>query len=318
MYRWIPVLVSMMVTLGGCQPGKEDGVAVDTTPAALMRAVFPHWKPDAPTTTRIEWQAEDHTGTTRQESGWVLVSPARVIPLAPGRVLLIVAGKPADAEGQSQIFADSQGNIGAYWFEQRGKRWYLDGSRPSAGWNGFYGEIGELNLLPLGNGRQALAIDNGNCWQGQCGHWLSLYALESHRLSPLLIDHMHASDALDASPGCASLMDAPAGSTHHESLENYSTSCHAISSRWEILPRTDAPGDLIIQVTGKTTSAKQVALAPPVSPSESSAPVEGEAEDETPTEEYLVSIHGIKETLIYRFRDGRYQLASGKNPVAGF
>ena len=317
MREWI-VGVFVVLALVGCQRKAAEPFADSVAEAALMRVVFPGWEPDTPTPAKVDWVVSDASGAAHDETGWVLVTPALVAETGGDRVVLIVSGRPSDEAGQDASSHASSGNLGAYWFERRAGRWYAAGAQPSFTWTGFSGDVGTLRLVPLGAGRQALAVENGSCWQGQCGQWLSFYEIGADKVSPLLAGDESIASAADvsgATASCEGLLEEKPGARARVALADYSENygCHGLRGEWEIKPGANGPGELTIRFTGKRTTAERVPLAAP--PAAASAPAE--EDEEVPTEEYLVTIHPVQETVVYRYRDGLYRLHSGKNPLPG-
>ena len=110
------------------------------------------------------------------------LAPSLVLTQAEDKVVLIVAGTPSDDQGVPQAGHASTAALGAYWFEKRGERWFKVAEQPGFAEEGFFGDPGELRQVDLGGGKIALAIENGSCWQGSCGRWLTLYTLEQQQV----------------------------------------------------------------------------------------------------------------------------------------
>ena len=302
-----------ILLLSGCDTKPAESFATSTEPQILMQTLFPGWKKDAATVTQVHWQETDASSTPHETSMWVQVNPALVVPINADRVALIVTGSPSDEKGNDNSSHVSQGNLGAYWFERRSGNWHPAGALPSFTWTGFSGDAGHVSVVQLGAGRQALAIENGSCWQGQCGQWLSLYELGTQSVTPLLEKDESIqleSEDTGATASCSALMEANPGSRHRISQEDYSTAygCFSVSGKWQIKPGSTQPGDLLIHFTGKQTAAQSV----PTATASSTTP------EETPADEYLVTVSAVEGTLNYRFSNGRYRHASGENPAPGF
>lgn len=284
--------------LSGCERGEEAPSAASNEPAALMQLAFPGWKAagEAP------------------ETGSYALRPGLVLKPGANRAVLIVVGVPADALGNSQAGHVSQAQLGAYWFEQRGARWFKVAEQPEFAQEGFSGNPGELRQIDLGGGKIALAVENGSCWQGSCGSWLALYVVGEQQLSKLFGDLL-SSDSEGASSGCSDLLKLGAGHQQRVALDDYSSGsgCYQIVGRWSITPATAGPGPLRIEFGGLQSSAEQVPAV-----KKTGVPPKAEGSDsEEETEEYLVTVSKLQQQQVYNYENGRYVLVKGTNPNPG-
>lgn len=311
--------LSASLLLTACERKADDPFAVSAEPQALMQLAFPGWQKDAAVVTQIRWPEANASGIPREESGWVLVQPELVATLSTDRVALIVSGRPSDEKGWDHSSHASSGNLGAYWFERREGKWYAAGKQESFTWTGFSGDVGHVSIVPLDTSRQAIAVENGSCWQGQCGKWLSLYALNTHNISPLLEKNpfIQIESENTGSGQTCELLDEEPGSTHsiRMAINFRPMDCFEVIGTWQIKPGNTQPGDLLINFSGKrtTTQPEPVAIDKPATPSASAS----ETPNDEPTEEYRVTVNVIKNTLTYRFKDGTYRHLSGENPAPG-
>ncbi|WP_457417904.1 hypothetical protein [Roseateles sp. P5_E7] len=245
---------------------------------ALMRSAFPTWRP-----------RQVHTITAPGADGkatQVTVTPRLVLPLDDNHRTLVVSGVEVIQTNQRLVSHASSANLGIYVFEQRDGRWVKTRETPSAGWTGFFGEPGKLSRVELGAGRVGLAVENGSCWQGSCGQWLTLFAITPGRTQRVL-DLMTASTSVNATMECRDWLKGKLRALP----EHYDTDiCFDISSHWQL---TTAPGqdqaDVVIQFTGRDT--------------------EMNARTGTP------SVRTVRQTLVLRQQGPRYEVVSGRNPT---
>lgn len=330
MWKWL-VLVAGVGMMSGCgqkeaspevEPGPAESLpapsdtasqplaraSLDDSAEALMQLAFPGWSMRRPGVVRIKAASPD--ADDQDAAPWVKVTPALRIPLAEDRIVLVVAGMPSTDQGLDQAGHASPANLGAYWFRREAGGWRLTTSQPSFAWTGFFGDPGKLHELKLSTRRRAVAVSNGSCWQGQCGEWLSVYEIGDRRVTPLLAGPdapQIASDVSGATESCSALLSAGAG-THRIAAEDYSDSygCFSVKGEWSLQAGDDAPGDLAIRFSGFQTAHAQAAAEA----SEPEASASGAARE--------IRVSPVSETLTYRFRNGRYELASGRNPAPSF
>lgn len=299
--------LALLALLGACSRQPEDKSAADDSTEALMAAAFPGWVKGMPASAHLRWSEADENGAQREAEGWVLVEPGLVARLDADHVVLVVTGKPSDESGHDVASHASGGNLGAYWFERHGARWRLSAAQPSFTWTGFFGDPGKLRHVLLGAGHQALALENGSCWQGQCGQWLELYEIGDSRVLPLLAGKDAVAleaDSTGASDTCGDLLAHAPGTRRLTPQDEFAfnSNCLAVSGKWSIHAREAGPGDLDIHFTGRHLVAEGEPVA------DASAPA-------TPA---VVSVQEVDSHLIYRFHAGRYAVLSGENPLPGF
>lgn len=303
------VAASLSGLLTGCEMLEDPASAASDDPVALMRAALPGWQPEGKQSVRLIPPSPPLPPDSDPANAFYSLAPTLVVKQGDARRVLFVIGKPSDAEGGSLAGHASPGIIGAYWFERRGKKWLKVAAERRFAEEGFFGNPGELRPVDLGNGEAALAVENGSCWQGSCGRWLSLYRIGEGRVSPILGTQL-SSDSENASAACASLLALAAGQQKRVSSDEYSihAGCYRIEGRAKILPATGEPGQLHIEFSGVTTSGRQVAVE------NKQQPDHEDGDEDAPTEEYLVTVAAVQEKETYRFDNGKYRRVSGKNP----
>jgi hypothetical protein len=298
--------------LGGCERVEEAPSAASNEPATLMQLAFPGWKPAGPEAVR-EIASPAETGKP-PETGSYALSPGLVLKPETDRVVLVVVGVPADAQGNTQAGHASQAQLGAYWFEKRGARWFKVAEQPEFAQEGFSGNPGELRQVDLGGGKIALAVENGSCWQGSCGKWLALYGVGEEQLSKLFGDLL-SSDSEGSTSSCSDLLKPGAGHQQRLALDDYSSNigCYQIVGRWSIAPAASGPGPLSIDFDGLQSSGEMVPAQ-----KKTAVPPKAEGGDsEEETEEYLVTVSKLQQQQVYNYANGRYVLLKGTNPNPG-
>lgn len=328
MARVVVLFGLLCLMLTGCERSDEAASAASAEPKALMEAAFPGWSPDGPASVRLIESPPDpgKAGAFEPASvGSYALSPGLVIALAAERVVLIVHGVPANDTGVPETGHASTALLGAHWFEKRGDRWVKVAEQPEFAQEGFSGMAGDLRGFDLGDGRQALAVENGSCWQGACGRWLSLYAIGEQRIDKVFSDLL-TSDSRGASESCSEVIELGIGQQKRFPLESFSLAfgCYEITGKWEIQPATAGPGQLLIDFTGleaneevvpvESSPGKSVANAEKGSNVKAAAEV---AADDEATEERLVTVRELRQRQVYRFENGRFVLFNGTNPNPG-
>ncbi|MFZ2269434.1 MAG: hypothetical protein WAV95_17815 [Azonexus sp.] len=306
MGKTLRVLCGLVWLLAGCERVEEAPSAASNAPAALMQLAFPGWKPAGPESVR-EIASPAVPGKS-PEIGIYALAPGLLLKPVADRVVLVVVGVPADAQGTSQVGHASQAQLGAYWFEKRGERWFKVAEQPEFAQEGFSGNPGELRQVDLGGGKIALAVENGSCWQGSCGTWLGLYAVGEQQLTKIFGDLL-SSDSVGAKDGCSELLKRGVGQQQRVALDEYSSNigCYEIAGRWSIAPAVSGPGQLLIDFDGLQSSGEMVPALP--------SKAEGEGSEVT--EEYLVTVSKVHQQQVYNHQNGRYVLAGGTNPNPG-
>ena len=312
MRKTLWVLCCLAWLLGGCERVEEAASAASNEPAALMQLTFPGWKPAGPESVR-EIASPAEKGKPPEVGAYAL-TPGLLLKPAADRAVLVVVGVPADAQGNSQAGHASQAQLGAYWFEKRGERWFKVAEQPEFAQEGFSGNPGELRQVDLGGGKIALAVENGSCWQGSCGNWLGLYVVGDQQLTKVFGDLL-SSDSEGATGGCTDLLKLGAGHQQRVSLDGYSSNigCYQITGHWKVAPAASGPGQLTITFGGTQTSGETV----PVQKKPASQTKTEGGESEEATEEYLVTVSEVQQQQVYIYQKGSYVLAKGTNPNPG-
>jgi hypothetical protein len=206
---------------------------------------------------------------------------------------------PADRRGQSRALHASGGNLGAYWFTKKHNRWFKTAEQASFAWTGFFGDVGYVRSLLLAGGKTVISVENGSCWQGQCGQWLTLFELEDGRVRSILDDDflMIHSDSIFATEVCEELLKAPSPTTMEANEDEYSTvvGCYDITGKWSIEPIGNFPNDLVVQYSGKRTHHEHIANDAPL--------------------HYRLTTKNVDTTLVMRYINGRYTRILGVNPA---
>lgn len=323
MFRFILLLCCALLFVACSKP--SEPFATSTELAALMHVVFPEGKEGEPVRAALPSEPDEASAGEVADSVKADFTPRLVVRLSADQVVLIVSGVPVSA-GHA-----SQGALVAYWFERREKNWYLAKKPPQAVSSGFFGEVGDVKLIEPADDLKVLAIENGSCWQGMCGRWLQLFRVDAQGMTDLLAKEQAiqlATDARDATESCEDLLKRDDGAQTRVSADAYSENygCVDVSAKWYVQVRKDkgGPGDIVLEYSGKQTTAELVPVEQPAAQASAPAAMESApqaaatgGEDEAPDSEYRVTIHDIREKLIYRYQKGQYVHLSGKNPAPG-
>lgn len=318
-------LLCLLCTLAACSRFSSEPHTVRTDPEALMNLIRPGWQPAGPDSTieRPQTPADASAPATLER---LSLHPVLISPLSTTRMLLVVAGTPADADGVMQTGDDTQASLDAYWFGKRGNRWYRIGAHEDFARTGFGGSPGELRSIDLDNRHKALAVENTSCRLGRCSRWLNLFAIGLARMQPLLPAAGPVQIGADTeSPGerCRAMLRMRAGTRGRMALDEFSprAGCHSISGRWYLDASGNEPGELAINLSGKRVTARRVTVEP--DEAEVDRRIEeaiergGECCAPIPPvrEEYLATVNTVNTQISFRFVEGRYEAAHGSFPL---
>ncbi|GAA5172687.1 hypothetical protein [Viridibacterium curvum] len=303
------IVALLSLALAGCEKSEPEPYATSTEPAALMRVVFADWSEKRPAEVEVE---EGDISVLET----MLVSPEAVVQLTPQAVVLVVSGSPTDESGTDMASHGTPGNLGAYWFQQREGRWYLSRSKGSFHKTGSHGNAGTVTTALLDKDTHALIVESGGCWQGYCGSWLDIFQVGADSMKRLLRDDAgialwaNSSGALE---NCSEALDdkgvlVPASATGPGD-------CFDIEGKWSLKARKGY-ADLVLTFSGSVVDETTITPAP--APETSSPAAEASTPDAEPEEWVTVRSRPVKETAVYRFANGTYNLVRGKNPIPGF
>jgi hypothetical protein len=274
--------VASSASVSGEQQTRDIAVgATQDTMEALMREVFEGWDSKTPYET---------------EEGDALAANFVVSIDADHRALVaasVPASVPEGVDGQSPASHGTPGRLVIYGFEKREGRWFQGSEWSTTG--GTFGNVGEVHLVQLGSAHQALAIENGGCWQGYCGRWLELVELASGGARPLLERVvMTSSSSTGATEGCEHwLVAAGDTGTAHAHPKVDSENCFDVNGKWRVGPvREGGWPDVVISFKGKDVATKPKTRA--------------------------LFVRDIEEELVLRHDGTFYQQAKGLNPTHGF
>jgi hypothetical protein len=269
-------------------------------PAELMMQAFPGWSlhpashvqtvtlPHMPGLSREPGLAVWSEGLNR-----VLAEPRLTLRLDATHLTLIAGLVPATENGKPAVSHVLPMAIAAYQFERRGGSWQLTTRQGVFAMRGFFGEA-SLRAVELSDRRQALAVEYGSCWQGYCGTWMALYALDKGAMRQEPAVEMALSGInVDSTGDCMRRLQPlikPHPQESHpddDKVPGDSHDCYAIESSWTVEPSREQPGDLVIRYQGAMSRAQTYA-APP---------------------------SAIDQRQVLRYKDGKYRAISGFNPV---
>lgn len=292
------LLLCMACWLAACERPEEQSSTSSLAPEALMRVALPGWAADGEAAVR-EIASPPEEGGKRGKAELVVMSyvltPKLLVQLSAQRVALIVEGTPSDEKGVPQVGHASTALLGAYWFEKRGERWYRLAEQAEFAQVGFSGMAGDLRAVDLGEGRQGLAVENGSCWQGACGRWLSLYRIAEQKVE-LVFDDMLSSGTEGASEHCSDWLKLEDGRPLRLTGDSVGSAlgCYEIEGHWQ-LHTGSAPVELRIEFSGATVDEENE---------------DGEAGG-------WATKRRISQRQTFRFENGHFALRSGENPNPG-
>ncbi len=280
----------------------------------LMQLVFPTWRP-ADNQHRVSvtaaWAPEGPLGDKESKDPTAVsldIEPIHVVRLSPARAVMLTAATAVMADGELMDSHASSGLIGAYWFKEEDGKWYPDGRQDEAAWNGFMGNVGEMTIVKLDPAKFGLMVEAGSCWQGYCGNWGNLFALEERQVTSLL-EHSIPLFANNegAVESCSALLNVKPGQVVKRTEEQESrNTCYRVETKWQFKPRKNGMADLMLNFDGEEERRRVVHVE--------------ETEEPDGNEAYQVelSVENVTGKQVYRFRNGHYVSVSGKNLVPEF
>ncbi|WP_293932770.1 hypothetical protein [Iodobacter sp.] len=286
-----------------------------------MQLIFPNWKTQNKSQIQALELAEKEgaipdyliAASENNESSAYLfnIVAEQLVRLDANRVVLMTSASPVDKQGNSVSFHQSAGLISAFWFKQVDGRWYADGKQTQVDWVGAMGQVGKTKVVKLSSNKFALGIESANCYQGACFTDLSLYELGSSKVLSILPQSIRiAADTQGTHEDCDQVFkQAPKKliQTRYP-VESYSGfDCVDVKSDWHIKINGPKPGDLLISFSGfveERTNTEEIAA-------------EDGAKDSTFIVDSILSTIKQQQQL-FRYREGKYHLMSGKNPTPEF
>jgi hypothetical protein len=88
-----------------------------------MQVVFPEWREGRQLIAAVASEGIEQSDASVVSEEQMHVTPELVVKLSDQIVVLIVAGTPADEQGNPVSGHATPGNLGAYWFSQKEGRW---------------------------------------------------------------------------------------------------------------------------------------------------------------------------------------------------
>lgn len=275
--------------------GAAQAAAQPAIPDAARLAVlaFPGWRDSV--SGRVQ-TVQVPPGGGGGHTGWragalrVVVEPRLV--LRDGERLTLVAGLvPAAEDGRPLVAPVTPMALAAYQFEPVKGGWKLGARQGIFAWRGFSGAA-TLRTVTLGARRHGLGVEYGSCWQGYCGSWLALYALDKGmvRREPaveLALSGSNVGGVKDCLRRLQPLLKARSVAAPPQQAGEEEHDCYAIESSWTLDPAGAQPGELSIRYQGALSRADARA-APPVA---------------------------IDQRQVLRYDGGKYRAVSGFNPV---
>ena len=290
------ITCGVLLALSACGPSKPYSTSANADD--LIRVIAPRWSKGKQIALQLPADPKKDDAIE-----YVSIDEMLAVKLSTDHVVLFVSGAPSDEKGNSTASHATQGNLGAYWFQRRDEKWYRTTEQPSFAQTGFFGKTGEIKATALGGGKMGLSIENGSCWQGSCGAWLSLYEVELGKVAELLANEKISADSIGAHEVCGEMLKHSSGYQRVVESEKVGE-CYAVSGRWQIQKNSKAPGDLIFQFSGNKTVDKGEVDSKAYNDDEEDPPVKN-----------LFLVRAFKQTMTMRYTNGRYVKTKGNNPV---
>jgi hypothetical protein len=230
------------LALTACQRAEEHSDSLD--PAALLALRFAGDAGEKP----VDLKPIGRDVARRDD-----ITPLEVVKFDDNHALLLT-------EVQTEEDCHACGGVmGAYFYERDAKGWRLVRAQDAAMGAGVYGKLGKVSTTKL-QGLHAATIEWGSCWQGTCGSWLVLVALEPYTLRelgsvPLAINNdgrFGACELLDKAEG-QNKPDAP----NPDNLTPEQRVCQDIESEWKF-----EGARLLVSFKGRMLDVKGDALQP--------------------------------------------------------
>lgn len=272
-------LAALTLALSACQPAEPRADSLE--PLALLKLRFE--RPGEPQDLDIT-AIEDDKGRKAADRSVLraTVHPLQVAVLDDGHAVLLTELR------STQDCRNCPGIMGAYFYERDARGWRLTQSQDALLTHGGNGQIGKLQLHTLAPGHQAATLEWGDCWQGNCGAWLSVVSLRPGQAQELTKPIAVMVDTDGADEACSAL-DRPATKPSNPQDEEERPPpqvCYQIRSTWQFQgPR------LWVDFTGRVREAQDGTLQAP---------------------------RAIRQRAVYEIQNNTLKLVEGENPIQGF
>lgn len=306
-------LGAWLIAGAACSNFTSEPYSTSSEPAALMRLVRPGW--EAQGRNSLVQREPLSAASAPGEIETLGIYPVLVAALAPTRLLMIVAARPASADGTPQTEHATPARLDAHWFGKRGNRWYHVAEQYDFGRAGFDGIPGKLGTSLFGKRLRALTVESRSCQEGRCNDWLQLFAIERYRIAALTDGApLHLAAATEApNERCQALLKLKPGSRRRIALEEFSlrSGCYAIAGHWYLNAGSDdEPASLSLNFEGKRVTARRVAVE-----SDNAPPDDEQDAPAAPPEEYLATVNAVSAQQRYLLSNGIFVRNTGRNPL---
>ncbi|RKP48227.1 hypothetical protein [Trinickia fusca] len=259
-----------------------------------MQAIFPGWKDSEKGDTRIvdaEVPDRDQQGKLSNDlvGSRLDIKPREVIRLDDTHAALITEGVEVTEDGERVDSHASGAWLGAYFFLHEPAGWTLEQRIDGVAYQGASGSYGQTNVIKLSAATFGLVVTSGSCWQGYCGSWATVFGIEPDHIDKLADTVPVSASNLGAKEECEAVLKRSEPASNHPGIAADSPQCFDIGGNIDVVPGTDAPGDLHIAFSGAMTIGDSATQA-----------------------------QSIDEVAIYRISNGKYTLTQGRNPVPAF
>ena len=274
-------------SVGAMAPAASAAASPGLDRKDLLALIFPDWQ-DTAAGRNVEVDLPNHDDSGRPIAGSETTSTAAVAPLEVVRLdethaVMLTEAVETDANG-SPLGSHADGAwLGAYFFSRSAAGWTLNSRIDGFDYQGFMGSVGNTSVARIAPQRFALILENGSCWQGFCGTWLTIFELGKSSVQTLVKSVPLQASNEGSSEACGSMLASK------PSTEKVSYGCFDVTGKFSLaLGSNELPGDLRIVFSGNSQVDSDAPLRP------------------------------VQETLVYRYGQQGYKLISGRNPVPRF
>jgi hypothetical protein len=249
-----------------------------------MRIAFPGWNGRDPWLMQVP--SEDDTPVPT----WIAATPALVVRLDPSHLVLLVTGSPTDETGHDTAPHVAAGHLGAVWFVRERGGWAVSHRRDDLLWSGSFGELGPMAPFDLGRGHRAVSVRDRDCWIGGCRTQLDIVEFDIDGAARPFPSTRLASNSLESNDECAPVLHALRGAKRAIPDELDENDCFDIAATWRLHARAGAQRpDIVLHFRGHELARDAATKA--------------------------LSAKTVDETQVFRYQDGRYAPALGRNPT---
>jgi len=180
------------------------------------------------------------------------------------------------------------GYVGGYWFVARDGRWFVTRREDAMVEDGASGQVGQIAPLDLGDGHSAVTVGFGDCHQGACTDGVDVVELSGDKSTEVL-RVMLGSHATGFDGRCGNILTGGRAASPLSPDDD----CVDISGQWRLEPNAAASRpDVVVHFTGHELARDPAG--------------------------HDATAKSVDETAVFRYKAGKYELVSGRNPTHDF